>query len=78
MSNLSEYEKLTLIELGQSIVQDRWSNEGLVQLIELAGGYLNLQTIPDYAAAKKLSYNGVKKTRNIREIHGIKWVIDNN
>ena len=77
MPNLSEYEKLALRKLGQSIIDDKCSNDGLVQLIELAGDYLNLQTIPDYAKARKLSYNGVKKTRVIREIKGVKFVIDN-
>lgn len=77
MPQLSEYETLALRRLGQSVVDGKWSNEGLVQLIELAGDFLNLQTIPDYAAARKLSYNGVKKTRKIRNIKGVKFVIDN-
>jgi hypothetical protein len=77
MSNLSEYEKLALRKLEQSVIDGKWSNDGLVQLIELAGDYLNLQTIPQYAKGKSLSYNGVKKTRHIREIHGVKFVIDN-
>lgn len=66
-----------LKKLGKSITEGKWSNDGLIQLIELAGDFLNLQTIPDYAAAKKLSYNGVKKTRTIVEIKGVKFVIDN-
>jgi hypothetical protein len=37
------------------------SNDDLVQLIELLGGYLNLSTIPNYAKLNGLSYNGVKK-----------------
>ena len=77
MTKLSEYEKLALNKLGQSIIDGKWSNDGLVQLIELAGDYLNLKTIPDYAKFQKLSYNGVKKTRTIREIKGVKFVIDN-
>jgi len=77
MNQLSEYEKLSIRRLGESIVSGKWSNDGLVQLIELAGDYLNLKTIPDYAKAQKLSYNGVKKTRMIKEIKGVKFVIDN-
>jgi len=77
MSQLSEYESLSLKKLGESIQSGRWSNDGLVQLIELAGDYLNLQTIPNYASARKLSYNGVKKTRFICKIKGVKFVIDN-
>lgn len=77
MNQLSEYEKLSIRRLGESIVSGKWSNDGLVQLIELAGDYLTLKTIPDYAKAQKLSYNGVKKTRMIKEIKGVKFVIDN-
>lgn len=77
MNKLSEYELLSLKKLGQSIQSGKWSNDGLVQLIELSGEFLNLQTIPDYAKSRNLSYNGVKKTRIIKEIKGVKFVIDN-
>jgi hypothetical protein len=53
------------------------SNNDLVQLIEVAGAFLNLQTISDYAKAKNLSYNGVKHHRNVVEIFNTKFVIDN-
>jgi hypothetical protein len=77
MNKLTEYESLSLKKLGESIHAGKWSNDGLVQLIELAGDYLNLQTIPDYASAKKLSYNGVKKTRRLTKLFNVKFVIDN-
>lgn len=53
------------------------SNENLVQVIELCGMLLNLQTIPDYAKGNNMSYNGVKKHRQITKIFNIKFVIDN-
>jgi len=77
MTQISEYEKLSLNKLGESIQRGKWSSDGLVQLIELAGDFLNLQTIPDYAKSNNLSYNGVKKSRTIRKIHNVKFVIDN-
>jgi hypothetical protein len=49
----------------------------LVQFIEVAGSFLNLQTIPDYAKKHNLSYNGVKKHREIVTIFNVKFVIDN-
>lgn len=52
-------------------------NESLVQLIEHAGAYLNLSTIPVYAEQNKMSYNGVKKFRKIKNLFGVKFVIDN-
>ena len=75
---LSEYEKDALNRFGKSVQDGKWSNEALVQLIELTGSFLNLSTITDYATQKGLTYNGVKKCRNIRPIFGVKFVIDNN
>lgn len=77
MSQLSEYETNALKKLGESIHAGKWSNDGLVHLIELAGDYLNLKTIPDYAKSTRLSYNGVKKTRTIKTLFNTKFVIDN-
>ena len=53
------------------------SNTDLIDIIESAGSYLNLRTIPDYAEANKISYNGAKKHRHIRKIFNVKFVIDN-
>ena len=49
----------------------------LLKCLEEIGGVLNLQTIPDYAKVKNLSYNGVKKHRHVQEIFKVKFVIDN-
>jgi hypothetical protein len=75
--NISEYEASSLSKLTESIHAGKWSNEGLVQLIERAGMYLNLETIPNYAKKNGMSYNGVKKHRYIRSVLGVKMVIDN-
>lgn len=80
MSNLTEYEKLAIQKLGESIHHGKWSNEGLVQLIELAGDFLNLQTIADYAQKTKISYQAAKKDTSHRkniEIFNTKFIIDN-
>jgi len=52
-------------------------NGALVELIKLAGTYLNLKTIADYARASKISYEGAKKCRKVQEIFGVKFVIEN-
>jgi len=57
--------------------QNELSNEDLVQFIELCGLLLNIQTIPDYAKENNMSYNGVKKGRQITKIFNVKFVIDN-
>jgi hypothetical protein len=77
MNELSEKEQQVLEKFLQFVYKNKISNEFLVQLIELTGSFLNLQTISDYARKKELSYNGVKKTRYIRKIFNVKFVIDN-
>jgi nuclear transport factor 2 (NTF2) superfamily protein len=52
-------------------------NSTLVELIILAGNYLNLKTIPDYAKDKGMTYSGVKNNREIIELFNVKFVIDN-
>jgi hypothetical protein len=77
MQNLSEYEQRSLQRLGEAIHEGKWSNAGLVQLIELAGTYLNAQSIADYAKAHGMSYNGAKKCRAVFSLLNHKFVIDN-
>lgn len=65
-----------------SFVEDKFiagelDNNSLLQLFEVMGQYLNLETIPNYAKRTGLTYNGVKCTRMIKEIFGVKFVIDN-
>lgn len=74
---LTDYEINAIDKLALAIENGKWCNNALVQLIELAGSYLNLATISDYAKNKKLSYNGVKKTREVVKIFNVKFVIDN-
>jgi hypothetical protein len=63
--------------IDQLMHEEQLNNDDLVQLIELAGSYLNLQTIPKYVATSGMSYNGVKNHRPIKELFGVKFVIDN-
>ena len=71
---LSEKIRINIYKGVQNNILD---NADLVQIIELSGQLLNLQTISDYAKSNNMSYNGVKKHRDIKEIFGIKFVIDN-
>jgi hypothetical protein len=52
-------------------------DDSLVKIIELAGLYLNLKTISDYARSNKISYNTAKKYRKTVNLLGIKFIIDN-
>ena len=73
----TENTKKLLNFISQKFEEDELDNESLVQIIELCGMYLNLQTISSYAKAHNLSYNGVKYFRKIVNLNGIKFVIDN-
>ena len=53
------------------------SNEDLVQVIELCGMLLNLQSITDFAKSNAMSYNGAKKQKNKVELFNQKYIIDN-
>jgi len=63
--------------ISESFESGKLNNSDLIQIIELCGMYLNLKTIPEYAKQNKMSYNGVKKFRNIVKIFGCKFVVDN-
>jgi hypothetical protein len=63
--------------LSHRIEAGELTNVEMVQLIEHIGRYLNIQTIPHYALANNMSYNGVKKHRPIAVVFGTKYVIDN-
>ena len=54
------------------------NNEDMVQIIELVGGYLNLQTRSEYSKQNNISYNGAKKHRKNIVLFGVKFIIDNN
>ena len=52
-------------------------NSSLVQLIELAGDYLNIQTLPNWAKKNSKSYNGAKMQKNKIVLFDVKFIIDN-
>ena len=66
-----------LTHLSDRIEAGELTNDEIVQIIELLGGYLNLQTIPVYAKENGISYNGAKKFRKVVELFGVKFIIDN-
>ena len=63
--------------LTEKTMNGELSNNDLVQLIEVAGAFLNLKTISDYAKENNLSYNGAKHFRKTIEIFKTKFIIDN-
>ena len=51
--NITDKGKKLCDFVTEKTMQGELSNNDLVQLIEVAGAFLNLQTIPDYAKEKK-------------------------
>ena len=58
---MCDLEEKVLNRLENLIIENQLSNDNLVQIIELCGSYLNLQTISDYSKNNKISYNDTKK-----------------
>lgn len=58
---LTEYEQKAINKLGQSIHDGKWSNSGMVKLIELLGDYLNPLSIQEFADHRHISYQAARK-----------------
>lgn len=63
--------------LSAQIMSGKLDNDDLVQIIAHVGNYLNLETVSTYSRQHGMSYNGVKKFRNVINLFGAKFVIDN-
>ena len=72
---MTDYELNSIDRLDETIQDGRWSDEGLVQLIKLAGRHIGLMTIPAYAKVNSMSYPGVRDYRKIETIFGVRFVI---
>lgn len=74
---MSELEEKVISRLHNLNTENQLSNECLVQIIEVCSLYLNLCIISKYAKNNNMSYNGVKNHREVKNILGVKFVIDN-
>lgn len=77
MTELQSNTKKLLSFISEKFISEKLDNNSLVQIIELCGGFLNLQTISEYARQNKLSYNGAKKFRKVIDVFGVKMILDN-
>lgn len=78
----SELHDIIKQHLGERLQKVELTNDEMVSIMDLIGGYLNLSTIANYATLNKISYNGVLeriKSGKIKEcqLFGVKFVIDN-
>lgn len=77
MADTKQNTEKTLSWIHSKVQNSELDNQSLVQIIELCGSFLNLETIPDYCKRTGMSYNGVKKGRQIVPLFNCKFVIDN-
>jgi hypothetical protein len=77
MSQTTENTSKILKFVADKFQKNELDNDSLVQLIELCGNYLNIQSIADYAKTNNMSYNGVKNHRQVVKVFKQKFIIDN-
>jgi len=73
---LTEYESKSLEKLEQSIIEGKFTNSGMVQLIKPIEEYLNPLSIQEYADLKGISYQAARK-HNQEILFRQKFIIDN-
>jgi phosphotransferase system IIB component len=65
--------------LHEVIQSGELENHEIIQLIELLGSYLNLETMASRSKRLNIDYNCVKKSSIYKiELFGVKFVIENN
>ncbi len=74
---VSDLGKSCCNRIDQYVMSGMLSNDDLVQIIEVCGSFLNLQTIPDYAKSHNISYNGAKNHRKNVTLFGVRFIVDN-
>ena len=57
-------------------IDQEFTKQELVQVIELAAHKLGLKTISNYSRDNNISYNGAKNHREHIEINGVKFVCE--
>lgn len=78
MKNTNNHAKKIIEYAFKVAIKGEISNRELVQIIERIGvDLLNLKSIQKYADDNGISYNGAKKCRNVIELFGNKYIIDN-
>ena len=75
--NITEKGKKLCDFVTEKTMNGEFTNEDLIQFIEVAGCFLNIKTISDYAKENNLSYNGAKYFRKTVLIFNTRFIIDN-
>jgi len=76
LMQLTEYESKSLIKFEQSIIEGKFTNDGMVQLIKLIEDYLNPLSIQEFADRNNISYQAARKHKQVI-LFRQKFIIDN-
>jgi len=77
MPQLADNQQKILDLISEEVISTTTPNAFLVQIIEHAGGFLNIKTRSDYHKEEGVSYNTAKKYRENHKIFGVNFVTDN-
>ena len=75
---LSDYESKAIAKFGQSVIDGKWTNEGLVSLLKvIAEDFLQAKRVSNFACKNNISTQGARKFRKVFKIDGYQFIIDN-
>ena len=75
---LTDYEQRAIDKFGQSVVDGKWSNDGLVSLLKLiAEDFLRAKRVSNFAKANGITPQGARRFRPVFEIDGYQFIADN-
>lgn len=76
MAELTQREQNIVDRIEELIYKGEISQHCQVQIIELIGKYLGIETIQDKANTTGKSYNGIKKTYRTIDLFGCKFCLE--
>lgn len=75
---ISDYERKAIAKFGQSVLNGKWSNAGLVSLLKvIADDFLQAKRVSRFAKDNELSPQGARKYRDVFTIDGYQFIPDN-
>ena len=63
--------------IDDAMMNDELSNDNLVELIKHIGAYGNVMSVKDYSDQNNITVQGVYNHRNVVNLWGFKFVVEN-
>lgn len=75
---LSDYESKAIAKFGQSVIDGKWTNEGLVSLLKvIANDFLQAKRVSHFAEDNAITSQWARKRSDVFEIDGYQFIPDN-